>query len=462
MRFHPVIQLRPYQSDLIERTRASLKAGHRSTLLVAPCGAGKTVMFSYFCQRVTERKKRVLVLAHRDELLQQISETLDVFKVERGMIRPGLPYDPTPLAHVASVRTVMRKVRSIAPPDIIIIDEAHHAIKGSSWGIVMEAFPHAWKIGVTATPQRLSGEPLDLFDNLIVGPSVQELIDLGALSPYKIFAPAGGFNLTGIHSRAGDYVKAELASIVDKPHITGSAIREYQKFHPGMRAIVFCVSVEHSQRVAAQFEAAGIESASIDGTMSMDIRRDYVSQFREGRIHVLTSCDLVSEGFDLPAIECAIMLRPTQSLALWIQQSGRALRPYPGKKFAVILDHAGNCMRHGLPNEPREWSLRGSETRKKGKPEGPSCKVCSKCYAAQAPAPACVYCGAPFIVTPREIEEREGELEEIRQDMERRDKRRERAAARSLEDLLRIEKSQGYKPGWARHVMAARQARRTK
>jgi DNA repair protein RadD len=324
-------------------------------------------------------------------------------------------------------------------------------------------FPGAIVIGVTASPQRLSGEPLsDIFDDMILGPSVSELIAMGHLSKFKAFAPPG-IDTSNIQTRAGDFAKGELSAAADRPTITGDVIREYARLAAGKRAVVFCVSIDHAKNVAAQFNAHGFPSTSLDGKMSRDLRRETVRDFRDGRIKVMTSCDIISEGFDLPAIEVAVSLRPTKSLALWIQQSGRALRPFPGKEYALLLDHSGNIERHGLPDDERSWSLEGRGKRKKSE-RATSVKVCPKCFAAQfSGRSSCSYCGYVFDVQPREVEHVEGELIEIDPMALRLRREQERSSARTLDELISLAKIRKYKNpyGWAQHVYNARQAKKT-
>lgn len=457
-----MIELRPYQKDLVERTRLSLRGGKKSPLLVAPCGAGKTVAFSFFAESASSKGKRVLILAHREELVEQISQTLEKFNVRHSFIAAGREFNPVHQVHVGSVFSVIRRLAKLRSPDIIIIDEAHHCIKSSTWGKVLDHFPKAFRVGVTASPARLSGEPLgDIFDDMIMGPTVSELIELGSLCKYKLFAPST-IDMTGAKSKFGDFLKADLYGAACKPVITGDAIREYGKRAKGKRAIVFCVSVNHAQDVAKSFRDAGYEAISIDGTMPKDVRKGIVRDYREGKIQVLTSCDLISEGFDLPAIEVAIMLRPTQSLALWIQQAGRALRPFPGKEYALILDHAGNAMRHGLPDEDREWSLCGKV--KRGGGEAPV-KQCPECFAVMfAGVMACVECGYVFREEARTTTTVEGDLVEVDADMIRRQRLKEQGKSVSMEELVQLGMRRGYKNprGWAKYIFNARQLKKIK
>ena len=434
-----------------------------------------TVCFSYLTRRITDGGKRVVVMAHREEINDQISRTLSRFDVRHGMITAGALYDRRMMAHVASVQTLSRRLDRVQAPDYVIVDEAHHALAASSWGKVLAAFrdsnPNLRVIGVTATPERLSGEGLgETFDEMVLGPTTRELIDLGALSEYRLFAPSAAIDLSGVKMRGGDYAKDQLGAAMDKPAIIGSAVNEYRKLCDGMPAVAFCVSVEHAHHTAEQFKAAGYRAAAIDGKMDKVLRRQIVQDFGRGAINVLTSADIVSEGFDVPGIVAAILLRPTQSLALYLQQVGRALRPADGKPHAIILDHVRNSMSrdkggngHGLPDDPREWSLLGRERgKKKSADDASACRQCEKCYAVSpAAASKCRECGQVFPIKARKIEEVAGSLSEVEIARMRRVAAREQAAAKTLDELIAVGMARGMKNphGWARHVHEARMAK---
>ena len=428
-----------------------------------------TVIFSFITQQAAARGNRVWILVHRRELLRQSSDSLDFLGVEHGLIAPGK--SPTgDMVHVASVQTLVRRLGKVAPPDLIIIDEAHHA-SAASWKKVIEANPQARLLGVTATPVRMDGKGLGVnsggfFDTMIEGPSIRDLIDRGFLSPPKVYAPPTDFSTDGMHSRFGDYVKKEISAAVDRPVITGSAVEHYRKICPNVPAIAFCASVAHAEHVAAEFQAAGFRAASVDGSMDDGRRKSLINALGSGGLHVLTSCDIISEGTDIPVVGAAIMLRPTQSTGLFLQQVGRALRVCPGKDHAVILDHVGNCLRHGMPDEIREWSLDGEDRKRasRGSQEViDRVKQCERCYAVHPPAPKCPHCGFEYAPDARDIEQVDGELQEIDEEQAefmRRQRRSEVGRARTLEDLQEIARERGYKPGWARHIWKARQKRR--
>jgi superfamily II DNA or RNA helicase len=265
----------------------------------------------------------------------------------------------------------------------------------------------------------------------------------------------------------GDYAREELAEAADRPSITGCAIDHYQRIAAGLPAVVFCVSIKHSRHVVEQFRAAGIVAQHVDGETPTMERDEAIRRFANGDIQVLSNVDLFGEGFDVPEISCVILLRPTQSLTLFLQSIGRAMRPAPGKDEAIILDHAGNVMRHGLPDDIREWDLRG---RKQGaaSQECPV-KICPGCFlTVPAAVTKCPDCEHVFVNGDggREVAQREGQLEEIdieafRRDQERRAERRRQGMARSEEELVAIGESRGYKRPrlWARHVLIARARR---
>lgn len=342
-----------------------------------------------------------------------------------------------------------------------LVHNCHHIAAGS-WSKIYEAFPEAFHIGLTATPERLDGTGLKhWFQELINGPSVQWLIQQGFLAPYKIYAPSS-VNTEGMHTRAGDFVTSELQGAVDKPSITGNAIEHYKRLAPGKRAVVFCVSIEHSKHVVDQFKASGVQAEHVDGETDPYERDETIRRFKNGQTMVLSNVELFGEGFDLPALEVAILLRPTQSLGLYLQQVGRSLRPMPGKVGAVILDHAGNCARFGLPCDEREWTLEGRARRKSGESDSISVRICPKCFAAQPSGCAtCAYCGHQFELKPRSVEQKDGDLSELDIEKLRRVRRREQGGAQSMEDLIELGKQRGYKRPymWAKYVFNSRQAR---
>jgi superfamily II DNA or RNA helicase len=451
------IKLRDYQELLVNNTRQSFKSKKKRPLIVAPVGAGKTVFFSHMVSLSVKRGNKVLVLAHRDELLDQISTTLRLFKVPHSFISGRRTFLPNMPVQVGSVMTVINRL-NLFTPDLIILDEAHHATNNNSFGKIINYYD-VFTIGVTATPCRLSGEPLgDVFDDMILAPTMSELISMGYLSDYRLFASAE-FKTDNLRMTAGDYNKQDLEKEVDKPQITGSAINEYKNYLSKKRAVVFCVSVKHSENVAAEFMKHNIPSASIDGKMTSTKRKSIIENFKSDKIKVITNCNIITEGFDLPAIEGVILLRPTQSLSLYIQMMGRALRVFQGKTEAIILDHVGNVKRHGLPDQDHEWSLSGSKKRSKKSPDSFSVRICSNCFGANISTnKVCKYCNTPFPIANREIEEVDGTLLEVDKKALRKQKLREQGRASTMDELIQLGISRGYKNprAWARFVYKSR------
>jgi superfamily II DNA or RNA helicase len=316
-------------------------------------------------------------------------------------------------------------------------------------------------LGVTATPARLDGKGLgQVFDDLIRGPEVTKLIEDGYLCKPVYYAPKT-VSMEGVHKVAGDFNRAEVAERMDKPTITGDAVTHYRKYAEGQPCIVFCTGIKHAENVAAAFNASGYRFKVIDGTLAKEERAARVAALGSGQLHGLVSVDIVSEGFDLPCVAVAILLRPTASLSLHLQQIGRVLRPAPNKPRAIILDHVGNCRRHGLAEEVRDWSLDGIKKRAKRGPQDDvaDTRQCPECFAVHTPSPTCPQCLHVYEIKDRIPDVVDGELEELKAREAVKQRKREQGTAQSLEDLIKVGKARGMKNpyGWAHNVFKARQ-----
>lgn len=463
------LTLRPYQSAIIEDIRGHLRSGRSSVLCVLPTGAGKTVIAAHMISKADAKEKRSWFTCHRVELVRQSVQTLQIAAgLHVGIIAAGFNPNGIARTQVCSIQSLMRRWQKHALPDLIIVDEAAH-IAARSWSNLLAAVraakPSIKVIGLTATPQRLDGRGLgQWFEVMVQGPQPSRLMAEGYLSRYTVFAPSQA-NLSAVHTVAGDYNRAELDTAMRGCRVTGDAIAEYRAKCDGKRALMFLWSVKASEEMAAAFNAIGIPAAHIDGMTNDFDRARAVCDFGSGKIKVLTNCELICEGFDCPAIDAVFLLRPTQSLAMYLQMIGRGLRPAPGKDRVLIMDHSGLCLTHGLPDEAREWSLAGAETTSHGKPSL-TVRQCLKCYAVwPANARSCKECGFLFPIQYREVEQEQGELQELDMAaMERlfnaRTRRQEQGRADSYEDLVRIERQRGYRPGWARHIIEARERKR--
>lgn len=459
-----MVQLRDYQESAVQAVRDSFRNGHKKTLLVSPTGSGKTVIFSYIAAGMAKNNKRILIVAHRRELLKQISGALKKVGVRHAVLSGGTPGIPIANVVVASVFTLVRRMKMMKPFDLIIGDEAHHFTPDSSWGKVVAGFPSARVLGVTATPERLDGKGMgQMFDDMVMGPTVAELTAQGFLSHAVVYAPSAP-DLGSVGTRMGDYVSKQLEDAMDKPIITGSAVKHYGKYAPGKKAIAFCVSVKHAKDVAEDFRSSGYAASHIDGGMD-DTERDAVLKaFEEDRIQILTSCDLVSEGFDLPSVEVAILLRPTKSLGLFLQQCGRAIRPHPDKERTIILDHAGNTARHGFIDDERDWSLADGFVANRGKSgeKVVSVRTCTACFAVHKPTPTCPMCGHIYPITARKVKHVDGDLVETRRDGEAANETAEDMMQKKFRVLTSVARKRGYNnpTQWAFNVICGQEASR--
>lgn len=431
--------LRSYQVDLLNATREAYRQGYQRPCIVAPCGAGKSVIVAEMARAATNKKNRVLFLVHRQELCDQIDKTFCWAGVDMNYCRIGM------------VQTITRRLEKLKKPELIITDENHHCL-ANSYKRIYAYWPDVRCVGVTATPVRLNGGGLgDINDKLIVGVGARWLIENGYLAPYEYYAPTLA-DLSGVRTRAGEFDAGEVAKRLSKPSIYGDAVRHYQQLASERKAICYCPSIELSKRMVDEFERAGISAAHIDGTTPKEQRNDIVDDFRTGRVTVLCNVDLISEGFDVPDCSCAILLRPTQSLTLYIQQSMRCMRYQPGKT-AIIIDHVGNYARHGLPDADREWELSPAKQRKK--PEAATkIRQCPKCFFVHEPGPRCPQCGFIYPVAGRTIEEiREAQLQRVTGFVLNYASPNN---CNSLEELRLYAAQKGYKPGWAYHQAKAR------
>jgi DNA repair protein RadD len=469
--------LRPYQQTTVDAIRGEYAKGAKRVLLVSPTGSGKTVMFSYVASSAAAKSKRIVVLAHRREIVDQISRALTEMDVQHGLIVAGQPTGNEPV-QAAMVQTLARRLDKMTAPDLLVIDEAHHGVAGQ-WRTVTEAWPNTKILGVTATPQRLDGKGLGgAFDTMVQGPTVASLIRDRHLAGYDYLAPPTKVDLSHIKVRGGDFAVEDLAKAVDHATITGDAVEHYRETLNGRPAVAFCVTRAHAEHVAQQFRDAGYAAASVDGTMTKDARRGLIAALADGRINVLTSCELISEGVDVPVVAGAILLRPTKSLSMYLQQVGRCLRKKADGSRAVILDHVGNVHIHGLPDEDREWTLTG-KTKKQA--EGIStCKLCFHAFPASVVRDSGFQCAARRTEPcPYTTEEGKAAVaKEVPQVVEGKLKRfvkdwswaegidAKAARGRDWDQLLNladtedklkmIQKARGYKRGWCRHVLGDR------
>jgi superfamily II DNA or RNA helicase len=443
------ITLRPYQRDILNSPDmvAILKyitgklverPKFMAPLLVAPTGAGKTAMFAAISAWCRDRGLRVMVLVPRKEILRQTVKAMNTAGVIPGQIASGRPMTGD-LVQVASIQTVVNRLGTCRKPDIIICDEAHHSTLQGSIGKIMGFWGSVPRIGVTATPARLDGVGLRaMFDTLILGPTLKELVDDGYLAYPFVLQPPGAEGADSYHVTRGDFDKGEQAAAMVQGAIVGHVIEHYRKYLDGAPSIYSCVNIEHAQLMADQFRQAGYTAEAVWGDMPDEDRDRALGGLGDGRVSVVTFCDLIGEGVDIPAVSGVGLLRKTMSLALCRQIIGRGLRPVYAegadlatregrlagiaagpKPRAIILDHVGNTTStwgHGHPLIEPIWSL-DSERRKKGELP-PVTVTCPKCYGVwpgrpqKCPACGWSFSGADMAAKHAELVELEGELVE--------------------------------------------------
>jgi len=452
-------ELRDYQLALIGQAHDLIRAGETSILLQAPTGSGKTALTAHMLSTAAQRQHHCWFVVHRRELIKQSARTFRAVGIPHGIVAAGFAGDVRQPVQICSVQTLAQRHKRLRTPTLIVWDECHH-VAAASWARIHETYSDAIHIGLSATPERMDGTGLgQWFRHLIQGPTVASLIEQGFLAPYRLFAPSRP-DLGGIRTVAGDYVKNALSAAMDKPSITGDAVAHYRRLAAGRRAVVFCASIEHSQHVVAQFNAGGFRAEHVDGTTDPKVRDAVLQRFEAGETLVLCNVDLFGEGVDIPGIEVAILLRPTQSLSLYLQQVGRALRPAEGKAEALILDHAGNALRHGLPDDERQWSLAGAKRKRSAKdPDDVAVKQCPQCFAVVRTMVQRCACGHVWVPQGRIVEEQAGELQEVDPAQLRRQRARGQSAAKTLQDLIAVGVSRGYShpERWAKYVFNARQ-----
>ena len=400
---------------------------------------------SYIMARMIKGAKgNVLVLAHRHTLINQHKDLLESLGVLTSNVR------------VESVFTEANQLGKYSPKDVdlIIIDEAHLS-EAMSYRKVCEYYD-CKRVLFTATPARLDGKPLTLADTLITGITADELIKMGAISEYDYYAPDLNLDIDNVDMVAGEYHNGQLTELMCKSAIYGDVLKYYRQLGDNRQAIAYCTSIKHSQQVAEMFNENGIPAISIDGGMSQKERNKKMDMFRNGDVQILCNCNLISEGVTLPNASVALLLRPTCSLPLFIQQSCRVLTPVQGKK-AVVIDFVNNVQKHGMPTESHNWSLtRSLEKRKTFNEDGTlSIRQCENCFKCFKTAPKCPYCGYEYKVKGRELKSvQDVELRKIesieKENQERQKKlaRMEVGQCRTIAELQKIAKERGYAQGW--------------
>jgi superfamily II DNA or RNA helicase len=436
------VSLRPYQLDAIQRLDEREAAGARRILVVAPTGAGKTTIAGFVILRALERGLRVLFLAHRRELIVQAWRRLLDLGLARDQVGVVMADDarrrPTARVQVASVDTLRRRARP--PADVVFVDECHRALAASYRAIAAD-YPNALHLGLTATPYRADGRGLgDAYDELVVVASPKQLIAEGFLVEPRVFTvPASQRpDLSRVRVSRGDYSASQLAEAVDRQGLVGNIVEHWQTHARGVRTVAFAASVEHSQHIAARFREAGVPAEHLDGETPTSERDAILGRLDRGETLVVSNCGVLCEGWDQPAVKCAILARPTKSTGLYLQQAGRILRPWNDVP-AIILDHAGCALEHGLPQDDRDFSLEGRKRRAAATDRAaPVVRECGQCFALLPLATrVCPECGHSLVATRELPVEAPGELVAVPTSPTRAKSTNERAVFDAVRDAAR-------------------------
>ena len=438
--------LRDYQQTVYDKTVDAFRHGYKRPLVVLPCGGGKSYLFAEMAKNT---RGEVLILTHRRELLSQHNALLSDLGIT---------------ARVSMVLTEANRLGQYPRPSLIITDEAHLS-RSTSWMKVLDYY-NTYTVGFTATPVRLDGKPLgDMYDTLIEGVSVKWLIENKRLAPFEYYAPTA-VETDGLRVQAGDYVIKDLEQLMSDRAIYSDVLKSWQRLAGGDKTIAYCVSVKHAKETAEMFRNAGYKAVAIDGGTPDKQREEIMRQFRSGEIQILCNCAIISEGVSIDDVACCLLLRPTESHALYWQQAMRSMRYQPGK-VAKIIDCVGNYTRNPLPDADVEWSLTaGTKKQKQTNADGDFfVRMCPSCFKVFKTSPICPHCGQEYPLHPREIEAKKNiELaritaEEAKKAEEQRKKMRKlQGKARTFEELVKLGKERNYKnpAAWAAMVMRGR------
>lgn len=449
-----MIVLHQFQNDSVARIIAAV-----DPLVVAPTGSGKTVIASEVIRLAGD--KFVLFLAHRRELIHQARKKLAEFGILAGVILAGEPMNQMARVQVATVQTFssryIRGGKDLPPVDIIVVDEAHHA-RAQTYRKIIESYPGAKVIGLTATPCRRDGRGLGgTFKTMIETPQIEELIGLKYLVRTRVYAPNTP-DLKDVRVRQGDYEERQLAERMDRAELVGDIVTHWHRLAERRKTVVFATSVAHAIHLTEEFVKSGVKAACIDGKTPKDERDEILAKLSRGEIEVVVNCMVLTEGWDQPDISCCVLARPTKSMGLFRQMIGRVLRPFPGKTDALILDHAGAVFQHGFVEDPVSWSLNpdkkaASPAHEARKREGaPAILTCSECSAIRIGGKPCPECGHMPKRPGNYLAFVEADLAELERDGKVHPKAwPTEAKALWHRMLVGIADERGYKRGWAAH-----------
>lgn len=451
-----LLTLRNYQTETIDQVYQSMRHGHRRIIVQQPPRTGKTVIMAEIARRATAKGSRVWFVIHRKEVLAQAKVTF---------IQQGVDMH---LATMGMVQTLTRRVNKLPQPQLILIDEAHHAL-AKSYKRILAAFPNAYVLYFTATPVRLGHDQLDqISDDIVTGKSIQWLTENHFLAPFKYYA-LSDIDRSKLKKSHGDYSSASMDDAIDH-QIYGNIVHQYQRLANGKQAVVYCHSINSAKEVVEQFKKIGISAKEVDGDTPTKERDAIVENFRQQKTMILANVNLFTEGVDLPNVDCVIMARPTSSLALYLQFSMRCLNPRKGKT-AIIIDHVDNYLTHGLPDDEHDWSqaiVTKDKRKNKSNTSAPAICQCKYCfgvfYRKEIKGNRCPLCGAELKSAVKDYKVVNVDLQEIKHQANKRLRMVKAIMKKNIESNV-IDKPlsqlhtlaefqaygrlKRYKPGWA-------------
>lgn len=452
----------PHQMEFINNIRGAMR-DHKYVVGQAFTGFGKSYCSAYIIDNALKKGKAVFFTIHLKELKRQTALSFTAAGIDYGFIASGEKPDYSKKCQLVMQGTAVNRLDVMPMPDLVIIDEAHLAC-GDQYLKLIDHWKEqgAYIIYLTATPWRLDGTGLDkIADTMVLSKPVDWLIENEYISRFRYFAPFKA-DFSGVDKVGGDYVNSQAGEVMEKPAIIGNVIETYKQHCMGMRTVAFCCSIAHSKRMRDEFNLVGIPSAHMDASTPDNERKQIINDLADNKILVIFNYAIITCGFDLSAqvgrdvtVDVALLLRPTMSLSLFLQMCGRVLR---AKDYhALIFDFCSNVHNHGLPDAPREWTLEGRVKNKRGKDEPDVLvKQCDQCYCCHKPAPTCPECGYIYPVMERKIEEKEGELVEVTEEMHlKKLDRMQQGMADSVEKLIGL----GHSRKRAKHIVEARQVK---
>lgn len=425
-------ELRPYQVKVVDKLRDAVRQGCRAPLLQMPTGTGKSLCIADMIRRATEKGNRALIIVPRRQLVWQLGEKLEALDVPHGIIMSGERPSLMPQVQIASINTLYRRCfdrdgepitssfgsrgMPLPPAELVVIDESHAAFGHMAKSIIHQ-YRNAVKIGMTATPCRSDGKGLgEIYDTIVHGPSVRWAMDNGYLSELRYFGPSE-WDLTGVKMQAGDYHQSQLGKAVNQPKLVGDVVENWERIAHDRITVVFAVDRKHARALHSAFEQRGHAVDYIDGETDNDSRHEIFRRLESGETRVLCSVAVVDMGWDLPVASCAILARPTKSVARYLQAVGRILRPAEGVEDAILIDHTGAVRELGFVDDDFKWTLEGvhkAERDSESKAKEKTTLTCPGCARLIDPAPTCPECGHEMhSESKRAIEAKEAELQEI-------------------------------------------------